>query len=193
MRTVKIAAVVLAAALSGLAFTTVDSVKDASTSSINWLAKKVTGQHNGTINFQKMDIQFDEAGTLTSANFAVDMTSINVMDLEGKSKGDLEGHLNSADFFDTANHPVSIFKTTSIKSMGKGMYEVTGDLTIKNITNPISFKATANKVDGKVVASAKVTIDRSKYDVRYGSGSFFEGLGDKMIYDEFDLDINVVK
>ena len=181
------------AALSGLAFTTVDSVKDASNSSIKWLAKKVTGQHEGTINFQKMDIQFDDAGTLTSANFTVDMTSINVTDLEGKSKGDLEGHLNSADFFNTAEHPVSGFKATSIKSLGKGMYQVTGDLTIKDITNPISFSASAQKVDGKVVATAKVTVDRSKYDVRYGSGSFFEGLGDKMIYDEFDLEINVTK
>lgn len=193
MKTVKIAAVVLVAALSGLAFTTVDSVKDASNSSIKWLAKKVTGQHEGTINFQKMDIQFDDAGTLTSANFTVDMTSINVTDLEGKSKGDLEGHLNSADFFNTAEYPVSGFKATSIKSLGKGMYQVTGDLTIKDITNPISFSASAQKVDGKVVATAKVTVDRSKYDVRYGSGSFFEGLGDKMIYDEFDLEINVTK
>jgi polyisoprenoid-binding protein YceI len=187
-------AVLVVAALVGFAFTTSESVKDAGNdSTIKWLGKKVTGQHEGTMNFAKVDINFDEAGTLTSANFAVDMNSVTNTDLDQGSAAKLIGHLKSADFFDVENHPYSMFKATSIKSMGKGMYEITGDLSIKNITNEITFKANATNVDGKVSASAKVIVDRAKFDVRYGSGSFFDGLGDKVIYDDFELDINIVK
>jgi polyisoprenoid-binding protein YceI len=187
-------AVFVAAALVGFAFTSSESIKDSGNgSTVKWLAKQVTGQHEGTVNFGKMDINFDEAGTMTSANFAVDMTTIKNTDLDEGSATKLVGHLKSADFFDTENHPYSMFNATSIQSMGKGSYEITGDLTIKEITNSITFKAVATNIDGKVMANAKVIIDRSKFDVKYRSGSFFESLGDKLIYDDFELDINIVK
>lgn len=190
----KVMLVMAVAAILGFAFTSAESTKDAmNASSIKWLGKKVTGQHEGTVNFAKMDINFDEAGTLISANFAVDMSSIKNEDLDEGMAAKLEGHLKSADFFDVENHPYSMFTAKSIKSLGKGDYEISGDLEIKEISHPISFNAKALKANGSVTASAVVIIDRSKYDVRYGSGSFFEGLGDKMIYDEFELEINVIK
>jgi len=67
-------------------------------------------------------------------------------------------------------------------------YDITADLTIKGITKPINFTATMNEN----TATADITVDRAKYNVRYGSGSFFEGLGDKMIYDNFDLSVKLV-
>lgn len=160
---------------------------------ITWTAKKVTGEHTGTVQFQKFDWKFDEKGSLVSANFFVDMTTIQVTDLEGEMKGKLEGHLSSPDFFNVKEFPTATFETTEVKSLGKGAYEITGDLTIKGITQPLSFNAEINNDGHMKHASANVVIDRAKFDVRYGSGSFFEGLGDKMIYDEFTLNINIDK
>jgi polyisoprenoid-binding protein YceI len=121
------------------------------------------------------------------------MTTIAVTDLEGEMKGKLEGHLASKDFFNIAEFPKASFKTSKVKSLGKGMYEVTGDLTIKSITNPITFNAQVENDGHMKHATASVIVDRSKFDIRYGSESFFDGLGDKMIYDEFTLDIDIWK
>jgi len=181
-------------AMVGFAFTNAETALDTiETHSIKWLGKKVTGEHSGTIEFDKMDIQFDAAWTLTRANFTVKMATLKDTDMDGENARKLEGHLKSADFFDVENHPISSFKSTGIKSLGDGNYDITGDLTIKDITKPLSFRAQAYQKMGVVGAHAEVKIDRSKYDVKYGSGSFFDGLGDKMIYDEFELTIDISK
>ena len=160
---------------------------------IKWNGKKVTGEHSGTVNFDRFDWKFDANGALVSANFFVDMTSIAVTDLEGEMKGKLEGHLKSADFFNIKEFPTANFVTTAVKSMGKGAYEITGDLTIKGITKPLTFTAQIENDGHMKHATASVVIDRSEYDVRYGSGSFFDGLGDNLIYDDFTLDIDIWK
>ena len=169
------------------AFTTIAvekvMVKD---SNITWLGKKVTGQHEGTITLESGYFNMD-GDQIVGGEFVIDMTSITVTDLKaGKGKEKLEGHLKSDDFFGVANHPKATLTINSALKNG-ATYTVRGDLTIKNITQPISFEMTMNGNN----ATATVVIDRSKFDVRYGSGSFFDNLGDKTIYDDFELTVNM--
>lgn len=174
-------------ALGLMSFTALKEISvDVSKSTVTWKGYKVTGEHEGTINLESGVLMFD-GKTLTGGKFTMDMTSINTTDLEGDYKGKLDGHLKSADFFGVDKHPTAKFEIT--KAVKKGdVYTVTGDLTIKSITNPITFDMT---VKGNS-ATASLKIDRAKYDVRYGSGSFFDNLGDKTIYDEFDLNVNLM-
>ncbi|SHJ52116.1 YceI family protein [Pseudozobellia thermophila] len=157
---------------------------DAST--ITWKAYKVTGSHTGTVNLKSGTLIFD-GDKLTGGEFVADMTSLVSTDMSGEGKGKLEGHLKSDDFFGVEKHPTSKLVFTKVKATGKNAYEVTGDLTIKGITKPVTFDVS---VYGSK-ATANVKIDRTKYDVKYGSGSFFENLGDKTIYDEFDLVVDL--
>ncbi len=155
-------------------------------SKVTWKAYKVTGSHTGTVVLKEGALVFDE-GTLTGGEFVVDMTSLISTDLEGEYKQKLEGHLKSDDFFGVAQHPTSKVVFTDVKASGKNSYEVTGDLTIKGITKPVTFDVSiyGNK------ATATLKVDRARYNVRYGSGSFFDNLGDKTIYDEFDLVVDL--
>ena len=151
-------------------------------SKVVWKGYKVTGSHEGTINLQSGSLTFD-AGKLTGGEFVMDMASITVTDLEGSGKGKLEGHLKSDDFFGVDKHTTANLVFKKVAASGKNAYTVIGDLTIKGKTNPITF--TMSIYGNKATASLKV--DRTKYDVRYGSASFFDNLQDKTIYDEFDL------
>ena len=155
-------------------------------STISWVGKKVTGEHSGTIGLKSGQLQFD-GSTLVGGEFTIDMGSLKVTDLKpGKGKEKLEGHLSSADFFGTLSHPTAHLKFTSVKASGDGNYDITGDLTIKNITNPISFKANINGD----AATADITVDRTLYDVKYGSTKF-GALADKAIYDDFELSVSL--
>ena len=155
------------------------------TSKVDWKGYKVLGQHDGFVKFKSGNLVFDN-GVLVGGEFEVDMNSLVCTDLNGKSKENLEKHLKSDDFFGVANHPISTLKITKVISRGKpGEYKVTANLSIKNVVKEIKFNATV--ADGKGAASIK--IDRADFDIRYGSGSFFDNLGDKTIYDEFDLSI----
>lgn len=158
---------------------------DATASTINWVGKKVTGQHSGTINIKSGDLVF-KGDKLIGGNFVVDMTSINTTDLAaGKGKEDLDGHLKADDFFGTAANPTATLVFKSIGSKGKNKYAVNADLTIKGITKPVLFNLTTTSNS----ANAKVIVDRTKYDIKYNSGSFFSDLGDKTIADNFDLNV----
>ena len=159
---------------------------NAEKSTVSWKAYKVTGSHNGVVELKSGALMFED-GALTGGEFVVDMTSLIATDLEGDSKAKLEGHLKSDDFFGVASHPTSKLVFTEVKSTGKNSYEVTGDLTIKGITKPVTFDVSV--YGSKATATMKV--DRAQYDVRYGSGSFFDNLGDKTIYDEFDLVVDL--
>lgn len=155
-------------------------------STVTWKAYKVTGSHTGTIALKSGALMFD-GEKLIGGEFTVDMTTINTTDLTGKSKNDLDGHLKSADFFGVEKHTTSNLTFTSVEATGKNSYKVTGDLTIKGITKPATFDVSI--YGSKATATLKV--DRAEYDVRYGSGSFFDNLGDKTIYDEFDLVVDL--
>ena len=175
-------------AASGIALASEGETKEVKVekSTVTWKAYKVTGSHTGTVDLTSGALEFDN-GALTGGTFVVNMTSLVSTDLEGEYKGKLEGHLKSDDFFSVANHPTAQIVFTSVTANGKNSYEVTGDLTIKGITKPITFDLSV--YGSKATASLKV--DRAQYDVRYGSGSFFENLGDKTIYDEFDLVVDL--
>lgn len=172
-------------ALITFAFTPIeDGTKEVKveSSSVTWKGYKVTGSHMGHIALKEGSLDFKD-DKLVGGEFVIDMSSIENSDLEGEYKAKLEGHLKSDDFFGVETYPAAKLVFTKVKSTGKNSYEVTGDLTIKGKTNPVTFDMSiyGNK------ATANVKIDRTKFDVRYGSTSFFDDLKDKAIYDEFDL------
>lgn len=156
------------------------------TSKVTWKAYKVTGSHTGTVNLNSGALIFD-GDKLSGGEFEVDMPSLIATDLEGEYKGKLEGHLKSDDFFGVEQHPTSSLVFTKVTPNGKNSYEVTGDLTIKGVTKAVTFDLSV--YGSKATATMKV--DRAQYNVKYGSGSFFENLGDKTIYDEFDLVVDL--
>ena len=152
---------------------------------INWVGYKVTGQHEGTINLLNGSLDFKE-NTLVGGKFAMDMTTINTTDIQGNSKKKLDGHLKADDFFGVNNHKTATLVFTSISKIKSG-YKVTGDMTIKGITNEVSFDLSVTDNS----ASTSLKIDRTKYGIKYGSASFFDGIKDKAIYDEFDLNVKL--
>lgn len=181
-----------ALALVAFSFTHVSSLKvDTAASNIAWTGEKVTGKHTGNVKLKSGELQWDH-GKLTGGSFEIDMNSISCTDLEGGMAGKLVGHLKSADFFGTDKYPTAKFVITrAIPQDTKGNYKVIGDLTIKEKTNSVVFKANVAEAGGVVTATGDITVDRSLYDVRFGSGSFFDNLGDKTIYDEFFLKVNL--
>ncbi|MDA7693646.1 YceI family protein [Flavobacteriaceae bacterium] len=159
---------------------------DAEKSNIHWFAKKVTGEHDGYINLVDGSLEMD--GTqLTGGAFEVDMTTINVADLTGEYKNKLEKHLKSDDFFGVDKFPKSHLTFTEVVQKTENHYEIVADLTIKGITAPVSLEM---HFEGNE-ATTKFMVNRAKYNVRYGSNSFFDNLGDKAIYDEFELGITL--
>ena len=182
-------AVVAIVALITFSFTVIEDIKkdiNVESSKVSWKAYKVAGSHEGVITLKSGFLTFNEE-TLTGGEFVIDMTSITCTDMEGEYKGKLEGHLKSDDFFGVENHPTATLVIKKAKSSGKNSYKVSGDLTIKGKTNPITFEFS---VYGKK-ASASLKIDRAQYDIKYGSTSFFDDLKDKAIYDEFDLNVEL--
>lgn len=167
-------------------------VADMKETSIAWLGEKVTGEHNGNILLKSGTLTMNEK-KIISAGFDIDMTTITNIDLEdaGWNKK-LVDHLKSEDFFGVDTYPTASLRITNQPDFSKGTAIVKGDLTIKGITNPIEFRASMQKVEKGIRFYANIVVDRSKYNVRYGSGSFFDNLGDKTIYDEFKLKINML-
>lgn len=161
-------------------------------SSVVWMGYKVTGKHTGTVKIKSGTLEFTD-GKLTDGAFEMDMTSITCTDLEGEWAGKLVSHLKSDDFLGVNSFPTASMDITRvIPQDSKGNYKVKANLTIKGKTNEITFFVNAIEKDGTVNATGKMTIDRSQYDMKYGSGSFFDNLGDKTIYDEFDLQVSLV-
>ena len=183
---------VLALFITTGAFATKNPIKkvtiDADQSTVSWVGKKITGKHTGTLGFQEGYLEMD-GDNITGGKFVVDMTSLQVTDLKaGKGKEKLEGHLNSDDFFDVSNHPTATFEITESFNNGNSRYSVVGNLTIKGITE--SVKITLVKEGNS--ATTTFNVDRTKFGIRYGSASFFDGLKNKAINNEFELNINLV-
>ena len=154
---------------------------------LSWLGEKVTGQHTGTVTLQSGWLNLED-NKIVSGEFLIGMTSIK--DDDGSER--LMGHLKSEDFFGVEKNPVSKLVITDSTPLEKGTGTVRGNLTIKGITNPVEFKvAMQNNAEGTWFYT-NIVIDRSKYNIRYGSGSFFDNLGDKTIYDEFKLKVNLL-
>jgi polyisoprenoid-binding protein YceI len=164
---------------------------DPNKSKVEWLGKKVTGEHSGTIKLAEGSLVMAN-DNLKSGSFVVDMASIANTDIENADyRAKLVGHLKSDDFFGVDKHPKAKFVLKESKALGDGNYHVKGDITIKGITKPIDFKVNMHAHGDEVHVSGKIVIDRSKFNVRYGSGSFFDNLGDKTIYDDFELNLDL--
>ncbi len=166
---------------------------DVKQSNVKWVGKKVGGEHSGTLSLSSGEV-VAESGKVSNANITLDMNSIACTDLtDPEWNQKLVGHLKSDDFFSVEQFPKATFVTTSFKkASGSDAYTVTGKLTIKGITNEISFPATVTVSNGQLTAKGTATVDRAKYNIKYSSGSFFENLGDKMIYDDMEIEFNLV-
>lgn len=195
MKTIKALALTLLVAFSAttLSAQTTHTVNPAK-SSLKWLAKKVTGQHDGTVAVKSGNLVVN-GDKITGGDFVLDMTTIKVLDIKDpETNGKLVGHLNSDDFFSVEKHKEANFKITKVEAKaGKDgtTHEITGTLTIKGISNTITFPAKVILQKSGFVATAKFTINRTKWDIKYGSSSFIEGLGDKAIYDDIEFDLYI--
>lgn len=173
-------------------FKTVSYKVDSQNSKLNWQAKKATGQHSGTIAVSSGTFNV-ENNVLKGGSFELDTKTITVTDItDPESNGKLLGHLKSDDFFGVEKFPKATFVITSAKPGAAGLYDIKGKLTIKGVTNEVSFPATVKVEPSRLTANAKITVDRSKYGIKFRSKSFFENLGDKLIYDDFDLNVALV-
>jgi polyisoprenoid-binding protein YceI len=187
MKNLKTLGLVLAVTVSTLTATAQNKPVNAAKSTISWVGKKVTGKHEGTIKLKEGAL-FMKDGKIVRGKFTVDMTSIEVTDLKaGEGKEDLEGHLKADDFFGTEKFTTATMNFKTVTPKSNDIYTVVADLTIKGITKPVTFDLTVKGSN----ATAKVVVDRTKYDIKYGSGSFFEKLGDKAISDNFDLTVSL--
>lgn len=165
---------------------------DTKSSTVVWGAKKVTGTHAGTVPLTSGSLIVDN-DKLKGGNFVIDVKSLVVTDLTDKEmNGKLTGHLKSDDFFSVEKHPQAKLVISSVTPKGGNAYDVTGKLTIKGITQDVKFPATVKADSKKVTANAKVTVDRTKYDIKFRSANFFENLGDKAIENDFTLDVTLV-
>ena len=157
-------------------------------SSVEWLGKKIGGQHEGNIQIKSGNLEL-KGDQIVAGNFVVDMTSITNTDLKDEGYNQkLVGHLKSDDFFGVEAFPTANFVVSKSSDFSNGTATLTGYLTIKGNKESISFDVV--KVGNAY--TAKIEIDRSKFDVRYGSNSFFDNLGDKAIEDHFTLNIKLV-
>ena len=154
---------------------------------IVWTGREVTtSKHFGNIYFASGQFEV-KRGLISSGEFVVDMTTIDNQDLPEERRGRLEAHLKSDDFFSVESHPTALLSILSSESVADGKWMVSGELTIKTFTHPVEFEM-SNSNDGW---KANLVFDRSKYEVKFRSGSFFENLGDKLIYDDIELAINL--
>ena len=167
-----------------------DYVLDTKKSSILWLGKKLADQHSGAISIRSGNVKIHKKNY--TGRIIIHMTSIVCTDIKDKKYNKkLVDHLKSDDFFAVKKYPTAILEITSGKKLQKNMHSLKGKLTIRDKTNPIKFNAVIDITKKSFVAKGKLIVDRSKFGVNYNSGSFFKNLGDKLIYDNFDLDFTI--
>lgn len=157
-------------------------------SRIEWIGKKVTGAHDGTVAIKAGEIKLSEEGNLVGGRIVADTTSIKVLDITDPATNEqMRGHLASDDFFSSEVFPEAILEITSVNDT-----RVDADLTIKGITHPVAFDVILNSRDSFLEVSARLTIDRTKYGMKFRSGNFFLNLGDSLIYNEFELRVSLI-
>jgi len=161
-------------------------------STLKWIGKKVTGEHTGNVKISSGSLTVNN-NSITAGAFDIDLSSITSTDVtDPASNAKLIGHLKSDDFFSVTKFPKASFVISTVKLKEKDQYDITGNLTIKGITKPITFPASI-KIDANTVsATAKITVDRTKYDIKFRSTSFFSDLGDKAIDNDFILDLKLI-
>jgi polyisoprenoid-binding protein YceI len=165
-------------------------------SEIRWTGSWLMGgSHSGTVIIRSGQV-LEDNNELSGGQVVVDMTTVENTDIrdEGRRKR-LENHLHSREFFDTREYPLSelfIFTTEKLAELHR--YKFIGDLRIKDVTHPVEFEGYALKAKRADEYHAKATLilDRTKWDVRYGSLKFYLNLGDRVIKDEFELVVDIV-
>lgn len=154
---------------------------DPSKSKLEWVAKKVTGGHNGFVSVKSGSVLMDH-GKIAKASFTIDMTTITNDDIESeKYRAKLVSHLKSEDFFEVDKHPEVTFKMIRSNSIGDNKYNILGELIIKGYKDIINFTMDLTQVESALVAKGSFKFDRTKFDIIYDSGTFFENLGDRAI------------
>jgi polyisoprenoid-binding protein YceI len=157
-----------------------------SSSGIDWKGRKMTGGHNGTIAIKAGEFSLNE-GRLTAGKFVVDTTAIKVLDItDPATNAQMVGHLLSNDFFASTEYPEASFEITAANNN-----RIEGNLTIKGIRRTIGFDADIHVTGDMLTAMGKMIIDRTQFDMKFRSGNFFKGLGDTLIYNDFELDIHI--
>lgn len=162
---------------------------DKKESVVTWKGSSVEGAHTGYVYISKGELMI-ENGELMGGTVAVDMSTIEGDD--HRSDNNLINHLKDPDFFDVKKFPLSTIVITEVETINVETKKVTGNLTIKGITHPVSFPANMEVNDGIVKANGKLVIDRTKWDVRYNSGKFYDNLADKTISDSIEFHIKIV-
>ncbi len=195
MRFVKLMGLLVSLLATASVAGTMEYTLDTTKSQVKWTGKKVTGSHWGLLKFKSGKLHWD--GTKPVAGeFTVDMASLTVEDMPkaDENNGKLLGHLQSDDFFSTKTNPTATFVVKSATPKGPGQFSLQGDLTIKGKTHPITLDTKiATTTTGTLDGQGKLVFDRSKYEIKYNSKTFFDPktLGDKMIYDEVELELNL--
>lgn len=166
---------------------------DTKKSNVAWEGKKITGKHNGNVNLKSGTLVI-KGGNIAGGSFVIDMNSITCTDIENEEYNKkLVAHLKNDDFFATEKHPTASIVLKKIKRFKSeaGKYELTADLTIKGITKSIVFPAKLEKVGNTYKATADITIDRTLWNIQYGSSKFFDALGDKAIKDDINFSVEL--
>jgi polyisoprenoid-binding protein YceI len=184
----------LGLALQSHASTSPTAPVDISKSKLEWVGSKPTGKHNGTVNIKAGQVKFDTKGAVTGGTFEFDMSSIDTKDLTGEWKTKLDNHLRSDDFFNVKKYPTAKFELTKVTPKKGDEYDFTGTLTIKDKSGPVTFPGRITNEGGARRAVADLKIDRTKWDIKYNSGKFFDlnKLGDKLINDEIEFKLDLL-
>lgn len=167
---------------------------DAAKSSINWGGSSLHGKHNGSINVTSGRLNIVDEN-ITTGDFDIDMKSIAVLDLKGEEKTELETHLKESDFFETEKFSAGRFVITKVEKVNNNpsaTHQITGDLTLKGISNPVSFLANIKTTpEGIEATSSDFTINRTKWKITYESTLLGVAL-DKAIKDDITLKIKLI-
>lgn len=178
--------------IAGLVFTTSVLIAQSYTfnkenSKLKWEGKKVGGSHDGIIYLKSGTLKMNKS-KIKSGKFVIDMKSMVNKDISNeKYRAKLENHLKSDDFFSVDEFPEAVLEITEESKFKDNKAHVHANLTIKGITKPVHF----NVMKEDNMLKSKITVDRSKYNVKYGSKSFFKNLGDKLIYDDFTIEVHL--
>ncbi|ARN76582.1 lipid-binding protein [Nonlabens spongiae] len=170
---------------------------DTQNSKIAWVGSKVAGEHTGNIMLKDGMVKVN-GEELESGEFTVDMTSIEVTDLEGESATNLKAHLEGTvegketDFFNTPKYPTAKFVVTGVESK-EGKTMLMGNLTLKDVTKNVAFPVMVSYEGNKMMLKSEpFEIDRTDWGIKYGSSNFTDVVKDKAIDDDIQLTVDLV-
>ena len=147
--------------------------------------------HQGYIKPLTGTLAFDANGSIAGGYFELDMNTITSTDRKDTSSDNgLVSHLKDPDFFDVKKYPKGTFQLTkAIKVSGDSSYYITGQLTLRSITQEINFPATIVRNGEDIVATASLTIDRTKWGITYQSGSVLGLVKDELLEDRVPVSL----